>query len=108
MNYRDQKLYKGFCDPVDGKSFVYVDGRPLESRDPVTCSGTGFGWGITGFGSLNLAFAIIHDYTDDYGYAVKYYEDFANFVICRIRQREWNMCGLYIRGRLKTFRGYNG
>ena len=115
MNERDQKIYKGLCDPVDNKIFVYVDGKPLDtnfyplvfkpsfdgSRD------SGFGWGRHGFESLTLSFAIIKDYTGDTGFAVKYYEDFERFVVSEIKPREWTMCGLYIKGWLRTFGGYD-
>jgi hypothetical protein len=117
MNDRDQKLYKGFCDPIDNKVFVYVDGKLLDNSGIVYIDGkplilhslcnVDFNWGSHGFGSLKLSLIIIADYTGDKGIALKYYEDFERFVISKIRLREWTMCGLFIKGWLKMLGGYD-
>ena len=92
------KTYRG--ERKAESTVVTVDGRPLDPRyDLRQLSQSGFEWGYTGAGPMQLSLAILADHFDDGGArALNDYKRFCELCIAEIEESEWTLSA----GRIDT------
>jgi len=84
------KTYHGHRDPQG--ITVTVDDVALDPRyDLRQLSQSGFEWGYTGAGPMQLALAILADHFGDGGQALKEYRRYCELVIAEIEDDEWSI-----------------
>lgn len=84
------KIYRGERQADTVK--VTVDGAPLDPRyDLRQLSQSGFEWGYTGAGPMQLALAILADHYDDRGArALNDYRRFCELEVAEFDENEWS------------------
>jgi hypothetical protein len=96
---KKMKVYQGYRDNIANVEVVTINGKPLPLRlDLANHSPTGFNWGYGGSGAAQLALAILADYLQDDEKALTFYQKFKWERIATIKENEWVITGIEIRG----------